>query len=225
MQHRKTCAIIVAAGKSTRMGTDKQRIVIGEKTVIEHCVDNFQAAKHIDHIIIVTSKESLAYMTAIAPSKVCCVTEGGDSRQKSVSIGIERIPEDVEFVAIHDGARPFASPALIDAICECAYGSGASVPVIPITSTVKRMDADGNVVSTVDRDALRLVQTPQVFHLQQYKDALACAGNMDFTDDCQLFEKMNRTVTSIAGDEKNIKITTPDDLLLAQLIKQRMDEA
>ena len=225
MQHQKTCAILVAAGKSTRMGTDKQRIHIGTKTVIEHCLDNFQAAKHIDSIVIVTGKDSVEYMTSIAPSKVWAVVEGGNSRQQSVILGLQAIPSDVIFIAVHDGARPFASPALIDEICECAYRFGAAVPVIPITSTVKVIDDCDRIVSTVDRDSLRLVQTPQIFNLQQYKQALADAVDLDFTDDCQLFEKMNLPIVCVKGDEKNIKITTPDDLLLAQLIQQRMDEA
>lgn len=224
MQHQKTCAIIVAAGKSTRMGTDKQRIMIGEKTVLEHCLDNFHAAKNIDYMVIVTSKELVTYVKSLNQPKVCCVTEGGNSRQKSVGIGLDMVPEDVEFIAIHDGARPFASPALIDTVCEYAYSSGAAVPIIPITSTVKQINGDGTIVSTVDRDCLRLVQTPQVFKLQPYREALSCSGDVDFTDDCQLFEKMNWAVTGVMGDEKNIKITTPDDLLLAQLIRQRMDE-
>ncbi len=224
MQHQKTCSIIVAAGKSTRMGTDKQRIAIGQKTVIERCLDNFQQAKHIDHIVVVTAKESIEYVTSIAPSKVCAVVEGGDSRQASVSLGLQAVPVDVEFVAIHDGARPFASPALIDALCECAYNSGAAVPVIPITSTVKQIHSNGTIISTIDRDCLRLVQTPQVFNMKQYQKALAHVDGMDYTDDCQLFEKLSIPVVWINGDERNIKITTPHDLLLAQLIEQRMDE-
>ncbi len=225
MPHQKTCAILVAAGKSTRMGTDKQRITIGDKTVIEHCLDNFQAAKHIDCIVIVTAKDSVEYMKTVATPKVCAVMEGGDTRQNSVMLGLQAVPSDVMFIAVHDGARPFVSPALIDEVCECAYRSGAAVPVIPITSTVKVIDDCNRIVSTVNRDSLRLVQTPQVFHLQQYKSALADAAGLDFTDDCQLFEKMNLPVACVKGDEKNIKITTPDDLLLAQLIQKRMDEA
>ena len=223
MQHHNTCVIVVAAGKSTRMGMDKQRITIGKKTVIERCLDNFQMASHIDSIVVVTSKESMAYISSIVPSKVCAVVEGGASRQMSVSLGLDWIPNNVEFIAIHDGARPFVSPVLIDAICECAYCTGAAVPVIPITSTVKQITPNGKIIATMDRECLRLVQTPQVFDLRQYKKALANAKDMDFTDDCQLFEKMNLPVAWIAGDEKNIKITTPNDLLLAQLIEKGME--
>lgn len=225
MQHPKTCAIIVAAGKSTRMGIDKQRISIGQKTVIERCINNFQQSKYIDFIVIVTAQESIEYITSIATSKVFAVITGGASRQASVQLGIQAVPADTEFIAIHDGARPFASPVFIDTLCECAYRDGAAVPVIPITSTVKQIHANGTILSTIDREDLRLVQTPQVFDIQQYKQALAHANGMDYTDDCQLFEKMNMPVTWINGDERNIKITTPHDLLLAQLIEKRMDEA
>lgn len=225
MPSMNTCAILVAAGKSTRMGKDKQRIIIGQKTVIERCLDNFQASSHIDSIVVVTRKELIPFIKSIAPTKVYAIVEGGNSRQESVCRGIAALPKTTQYIAVHDGARPFVSPALIDSICEQAYEFGAAVPVIPITSTVKQIDPNGIVISTIDRNCLRLVQTPQVFQLTKYQQALAYAAGMDFTDDCQLFEKMGLPVAWIDGDEKNIKITTPDDLLLAQLIEKRMNEA
>ncbi len=226
MAKHRTCAIIVAAGRSTRMGQNKQLINIGDTTVIDRCLQNFQNANTIDDIVVVTSPDLLAYIKEIAPPKVHAVIEGGATRQESVCRGLEAVPQNCRYLAIHDGARPFASPDLIDHVNRAAYENGAAAPVIPVTSTVKLIDDTGKIVDTVDRDRLRLVQTPQCFDREQYKTALsaALAENADLTDDCQLFERRGWTVVWVEGSECNIKLTTPVDIALAQIIGKRMDD-
>ncbi len=226
MEKHRTCAIIVAAGRSTRMGQNKQLIKIGDTAVIDRCLQNFENAQTIDDIVVVTPAELCTYIAKKVPTKVCAVIEGGATRQESVSRGLQAVPPSCQYVAIHDGARPFASSALIDRVNVAAYENGAAAPVIPVTSTVKLIDDTGKIIDTVDRDRLRLVQTPQCFDLEQYKTALSAAieENADLTDDCQLFERRDWPVIWVEGSEDNIKLTTPADLALAQIIGQRMDD-
>ncbi len=226
MTTHRTCAIIVAAGRSSRMGQDKQLIPIGNTTVIDRCLANFQQADTIDDIVVVTSASLCAHVAHTAQTKVCAIIEGGATRQESVQRGLAAVPSSCQYIAIHDGARPFASPALIDRVNHAAYKTGAAAPVIPVTSTVKLIDDTDKIIDTVDRNRLRLVQTPQTFDLAQYRMALDAAiqAKEDLTDDCQLFERRNQTIVWVEGSEENIKLTTPADIALAQIIAQRMDE-
>ena len=115
---------------------------------------------------------------------------------------------------------------MINSIIASAQQVGAAVPVIPVTSTVKRIDSSGKITETVDRDCLRLVQTPQVFEKKRYRQAIdrAIADRIDLTDDCQLFERLNWPIAAVNGSEENIKLTTPADIALAQIIAKRMNE-
>ena len=223
---KKTCAIIVAAGKSTRMGQNKQLIPIAKTTVIEYCLNQFQNTDAINAIVVVTSPELIPVLHSLNFSKIHKIVVGGNTRQESVLHGLDAVPEDCEFIAIHDGARPFAAPTLINSIIASAQQVGAAVPVIPVTSTVKRIDSSGKITETVDRDCLRLVQTPQVFEKKRYRQAIdrAIADRIDLTDDCQLFERLNWPIAAVNGSEENIKLTTPADIALAQIIAKRMNE-
>ena len=223
---KKTCAIIVAAGKSTRMGQNKQLIPLGSTTVIEYCINQFQKTDAIDAIVVVTSRELISVLHNLNFSKIHKIVTGGNTRQESVMHGLAAVPQDCEFIAIHDGARPFASSALIKRVITSAHEVGAAVPVIPITSTVKQIDSSGRIAETVDRDCLRLVQTPQIFEKNRYQQALdeAITDHVDLTDDCQLFERLGWAIATVDGSEENIKLTTPFDIALAQIIAKRMDE-
>lgn len=220
-----TCAILVAAGRSTRMGQNKLLLKLNGMPVLEYCIRQFQQAASIDSIVIVASPQLLPLVKSFSYSKIYAITEGGCSRQASVLCGLAAAPSETSHIAIHDGARPFASPDLIDSIVEQAHISGAAAPVIPITSTVKQVDCSGNITGTIDRERLKLVQTPQVFDLHRYHEALDCAirENQDLTDDCQLFEQMGWPVTAVTGSEKNIKLTTPTDMIFAQIIAKGGD--
>ncbi len=226
-RHPLTCAVIVAAGQSRRMGIPKILYSVQNKTVIERCLENFESSKCIDSIVIVTSPQHLDEIKKFATSKVIAIGLGGQTRQDSVKNALSLLPNDCAFIAIHDAARPFTSPDLIDTVCKAAYRYGAAAPVIPVTSTVKQINADGNISSTIDRDQLRLVQTPQVFKLDEYVELLnsATTSGYDLTDDCQLWEMQGKTVYSVDGCFDNIKLTTPDDLVIADFIAQRMDES
>lgn len=226
MDTKHTCAIIVAAGRSTRMGRNKQMIPLGRMTVIERCLDQFQKSQTVDSIVVVTSAELLPIIRNLPFSKICAVIEGGNTRQESVLRGLRAVPQNCRYIAVHDGARPFTTPTLIDRVLHAAYDIGAAVPVIPVTSTVKRIDLSGRIIGTEDREYLRLVQTPQAFELEQYQRALdqAVAEHADLTDDCQLFERMGWPIAWVEGHEENIKLTTPTDIMLAQIIAQRRDD-
>jgi 2-C-methyl-D-erythritol 4-phosphate cytidylyltransferase / 2-C-methyl-D-erythritol 2,4-cyclodiphosphate synthase len=216
-------AVIVAAGRGTRAGADvpKQfRPILGAPMIrqslvmfLEHPNVGFvQPVIHRDDIDLFQS--SAAGLDALPP------VFGGATRQISVRAGLEALAAQApEIVLIHDAARPFASAALASRAIAAARQSGAAIPALPVTDTVKSVDASNRITGTLDRASLRLVQTPQAFAfpllLEAHRKA-AAAGRSDFTDDAALAEWAGLTVTAFAGEAGNIKITTPDDFARAQ---------
>jgi 2-C-methyl-D-erythritol 4-phosphate cytidylyltransferase len=152
----------------------------------------------------------------------CPVVAGGSTRQLSVASGLRALAADVDVVLVHDVARPFVPVAVIDRVLRALdRGCDAAVPALPVTDTVKRVDADGNVVATVDRDKLVAVQTPQGFRLAALVAAHDAAPDESASDDASLVETMGGTVVVVAGDEDAFKITTQRDLLLAEAVVAR----
>lgn len=156
--------------------------------------------------------KSVAFVT-----KPLTITEGGKERQDSVSNGAA-LCGDAEYIAVHDAARPFITPEEIETVCADAEKYGAATLAVPVKDTIKVAAADGTVCATPERSTLRAIQTPQVFRLSLYKEALCLAKNAgkQYTDDCQLIEAAGGKVYLTPGDYKNIKITTPEDLLVAE---------
>lgn len=218
----KTAAILVAAGSSARMksgGASKTMMEIGGEPVLSRTLRAFEHAVCISKIVIVARacdfdaiQKASAFVT-----KPLTITEGGKERQDSVSNGAA-LCGDAEYIAVHDAARPFITPEEIETVCADAEKYGAATLAVPVKDTIKVAAADGTVCATPERSTLRAIQTPQVFRLSLYKEALCLAKNAgkQYTDDCQLIEAAGGKVYLTPGDYKNIKITTPEDLLVAE---------
>ena len=218
----KTAAILVAAGSSARMksgGASKTMMEIGGEPVLSRTLRAFENPACISKIVIVARacdfdaiQKASAFVT-----KPLTITEGGKERQDSVSNGAA-LCGDAEYIAVHDAARPFITPEEIETVCADAEKYGAATLAVPVKDTIKVAAADGTVCATPERSTLRAIQTPQVFRLSLYKEALCLAKNAgkQYTDDCQLIEAAGGKVYLTPGDYKNIKITTPEDLLVAE---------
>ena len=222
-------AIIVAAGSSGRMGEGRNKIFesFGGKTVIRHTLLAFEASALVGSIVLVCRAEDMAAMEreCAGIGKSVNVTAGGSSRQESVSRGLEAMRLSgpaKDYCVIHDGARPLITAKLIDSVCRDAVKYGASAAAVPAKDTYKVVDREGFIINTPDRSSLMAVQTPQVFRLEEYGRAIESAiqNKLDFTDDCQAMEHAGVPVHMTPGDYKNIKITTPEDLLMAEAITE-----
>lgn len=218
----KNCgAVIVAAGTASRMGgIDKVMAELCGEPMILRTVRAFQESDVIRSIVIVTRQDLLEPIRQLCTGmdKVCAVVEGGSSRQESVELGLCALPKETVLAAVHDGARPLISQAVIDRTVRAAHTYNAAAPAIPVKDTIK-VAKGGIVAATPDRSKLRAVQTPQVFNLDLLKGALEKArqDNAEVTDDCSAVERLGMSVKLVEGDERNIKVTTPVDLKIAQL--------
>lgn len=219
-------AVIVAAGSASRMGgIDKVMAPLGGEPMIARTVRAFQECDAISEIVVVTREDLIVPIGRLTRdmSKVTAVVAGGASRQESVHLGLNALSDKVKLAAIHDGARPFVTWQLIDWVVRAANSYGAAAPAIPVKDTIK--EVQGFVVkNTPDRSALRAVQTPQVFDFDILRAALKKAKDdgAEVTDDCSAVERMGMSVKIVEGDERNIKITTPLDLKIGELLLEEM---
>ncbi len=219
-------AIVLGAGSGTRMKSEKNKMLleIMGKTVIERSVEAFLELSEVDEIIVTAREQELdTYLELFYDDRITFVI-GGATRQESVRNAVETIDE-ADLIIIHDGARPFIKTEDIIATINAAREHGAAAVGVPVKDTIKVIDTDNFVVSTPERSTLFAVQTPQVFSFELYKKALDSAQEkgLDFTDDCQLIEAAGGKVKMVEGDYSNIKITTPDDIALAEnIILQRL---
>ena len=220
----KTAAIIVAAGGSARMGrsVSKPYLNLAGKPVLYYCLQAFERAKSVDSIFLVVKKgdERLCERSALKPfrfRKLAGMTTGGKARQESVLNGLESIGRGFGVVLIHDAARPFITPVLIDKSAAVARKKGAVIVAVPVKDTIK--SADGKL-RTLDRRKLWAAQTPQAFRYELIMDAIqrAFKDNYIGTDDAELVERLGRRVEIVEGTDGNIKITTPVDLLVAETL-------
>ena len=216
-------AVIVAAGAGVRMGgADKLFTRIGGRSLLAHAVAAFDECASVDRIVLVASPQNIAEMramlTAESFAKVAGVCTGGARRQDSVFCGLKQLGP-CDWVAVHDGGRPLLKHALITRGLRAAAETGAAVPVIPLADTVKEIAADGTIVRTLDRESLRGVQTPQVFRYDLLLRAHQQVSE-DVTDDAAMLERLGVAVRTFEGDPRNIKITTAQDLLLAEAYLQ-----
>lgn len=220
-----TCsAVVVAAGSARRMeGIDKILAPLGELPVIVHTLYAFQDCPAFDEIVVVTRQDLLVEVSRLCKEykldKVTKVIAGGAERMLSVRAGLQEVRPDADMVAIHDGARPLVTQEILEEVVKRAAVTGAAVPAIPITDTVKRAEG-GVTVETVDRSALWAVQTPQVFEFGLIRTAVekAVTDEENLTDDCAAVERLGMKVSLTTGSRENIKITTPFDLLLGEAI-------
>lgn len=219
-------AVIVAAGNATRMGgIDKVMASLGGEPMIVRTVRQFQECDAIREIVVVTRADLIVPVMDLCHefTKLTAVVVGGDSRDESVLMGIATLSEKCKLVAVQDGARPFASWKLIDRVVRAANTYGAAAPVIPVKDTIKVVQR-GLVESTPDRSTLRAVQTPQVFDYDLLRSALLLCkrDKIPITDDCSAVEQLGMKIKVVEGDERNIKITTPMDLKIAEMLLEDM---
>ncbi len=223
----KTCgAVIVAAGSASRMGgIDKVMAPLAGEPMIRRTVRAFQNCDAVSEIVIVTRQDLILPISQLCQEypKVTAVVVGGKSRQESVNNGLNALSKEVKLAAIQDGARPFVTWQLIDWVIRAANTYGAAAPAIPVKDTIKTVEG-GVVLNTPDRSKLRAVQTPQVFDIDLLQGALKKAreDGAEVTDDCSAVERLGMKVKIVEGDERNIKITTPMDLKIAELLLEEM---
>lgn len=223
----KVVAIIVAAGSGKRMrhSTKKQFLSIGCKPILAYTLDAFDSIDRVDRIILVIPRGWKRYcqkeiIEKYEYRKEIEVTGGGARRQDSVACGLALVSSDYEIVIIHDGVRPFVTRRMVVESIAKARKFGACVVAVPVTDTIKMVGRDGVIKRTLPREHLWRVQTPQTFRLSLIKKAYAKALKDRFygTDDAQLVERVNRPVKVVSGDYRNIKITTREDLILAETL-------
>ena len=223
----KTCgAVIVAAGNASRMGgIDKVMAELQGEPMIARTVRTFQNCDCISEIVIVTREDLILPITNLTRDmhKVKAVVRGGSSRQESVNLGLNALSKEVQLAAIHDGARPLISMEVIDRTVRAAHTHSAAAPAIPVKDTIKVVEGRV-VVNTPDRATLFAVQTPQVFDFDLLRGALAKAEaeGAQVTDDCSAVELMGMKVKIVDGDERNLKVTTPMDLRIAEMLLEEM---
>ena len=218
-------AIILGAGAGTRMKADKSKLLleINGKTVLERTVETFSKIKEINEIIVVCRESDLdSFENVLSPYNVSYCF-GGETRQQSVMNAVETIDE-CDYLLIHDGARPLITKKEITDTLTSAIQNGAAAVGVMVKDTIKVIDSNYQIVSTPDRSSLVSIRTPQIFEFKMYVDAVekAKADGKDFTDDCQLIEYFGKPVFTVIGDYGNIKITTPEDLPMAEgVLKMR----
>ncbi len=212
-------AIILGAGNGTRMKSEKSKLLleIGSKTVIERSVEVFLSVSDIDEIIVVARAQDIDIYSELLTDERISFVIGGATRQQSVKNAVETV-DDAHLIVIHDGARPLIKCEDIEKTIRAAEEFSAAAVGVFVKDTIKIVDKQGFVESTPDRSTLFAVQTPQIFDFDLYKSAMQKADEqgLDFTDDCQLVELCGGKVKMVEGSYSNIKITTPDDIALAE---------
>ena len=223
-------AVIVAAGSSERMGSDKMLMTLGAKPVIIRTLMAFQQSPMVDDIVVVTRQEKIMGLADMIKlydiSKVTQVISGGATRMESALAGVSAVKEGAKLIAIHDGARPLVTQGVIRRVVEAANEHMAAVPAVPCVDTMKQVNQEGVVIGSVDRSSVVRVQTPQVFDADLIKGALSRAveKNLPLTDDCSAMEMMGVKTYVVEGDAGNIKLTEPDDMILAEAILKNRGE-
>ena len=223
----KTCgAVIVAAGNASRMGgIDKVMAQLKGEPMIARTVRTFQNCDAISEIVIVTRPDLILPITQLTRNmpKVKTVVAGGKSRQESVNLGLSALSDKVKLAAIQDGARPLITWQVIDRVVRAAHTYGAAIPCVPVKDTIK-IGNGGVVQSTPVRATLFAAQTPQVFDFDLLRGALKKAELEDYavTDDASAVEYLGMKVKIVEGDERNIKVTTPMDLKIAEMLLEEL---
>lgn len=219
--------VIAAAGTGSRMKSkiNKQYMLLNQRPILRYSLDVFEQYEAVDEIIIVAHPRETEYceneiVKKFGYHKVKKVIPGGEQRQDSVWAGLIELGEDTDYVAVHDGARPLLTPALLGELLKAAREWGAAIPGIYARDTLKVVDRDGFVSNTMDRSSAVFIQTPQVFRYSELYQAYEMAMEEEYrsTDDAALFEKYIGRVKVVPGDYNNLKITTPEDLVIAQAL-------
>ncbi len=215
---KRVSVIVVAAGEGKRFGDAKPYALLKGKPILEWSLDAFEAHEDVAEVILVLRDDSRKKVYSERYTKIVSVVKGGEKRQDSVLSGFRQIdPTKAEKVLVHDGVRPLVSSELIGRIIEAVQEKGAVVPAVPLKDTVKRVDGQ-EVKQTLEREKLFCVQTPQGFFYSVLKAAFDQAAEENFygTEEAALVERTGKKVYVVQGDPKNIKITTPEDIKIAE---------
>ncbi len=211
--------ILPAAGRSTRFGGGELKKVfvpLHGKPVWLHSAERFAARADVSEVIVVISPEDEPYFQENFGNAGFRYVLGGETRSESIANGIAALQAPAEFIAIHDAARPGIASAMIDAVFHAAAGSGAAILALPVPGTLKRVSAENAIIETVPREGIWEAQTPQVFLRRLILEAYEKFGTEGATDDAALVEKLGHPVSVVRGSLTNLKITTREDLEIAQ---------
>ena len=223
-------AVVLGAGSARRMGFDKMTAMLDGLPVLIRAISAFEQSPLIDEIVVVTRTERLGEIADLCAQyqlrKVSAVVCGGKTRTESALAGVMALKQDPALTAIHDGARPFVSQELIARAVERAGVQYAAVPVLKSTDTLRGVNDEGTLTAQLDREHVVRIQTPQVFLTDLVKGALSDAvqRELTFTDDAAAVERMGVAIQSVPGEEDNIKLTTPQDMAVAEEIIRRRRE-
>lgn len=227
----KNCVIIVAAGSGKRMRSAiaKQYIELKGRTILSYTIETFNNSENIDDIILVTSKDAVDYVRReiiekYGFDKVRTIVEGGAERQDSVYKGLKAVDSDTDVVLIHDGVRPFVADKYIAELESIAMEFGGCVLGAPVKDTIKVCNSEGYITDTPKRETLWLAQTPQCFKYDIIMKAYEKAEKEGYrgTDDSMLAERLGIRIKMVKGDYDNIKITTPEDLYMGEVILENI---
>ncbi len=214
----RVAAIIVAAGEGKRFGAAKQFVLLSGKPVLEWAIEAFVFHPEVDEVVVVLPETSPAELIKMKWAKVKAVVAGGKERQDSAVRGLEAVSEGIEIVLIHDGVRPLVQAELITKIIQAARTYGAAIPALPIEETIKEVEKE-RVLRTWERERIVRVQTPQGFR----RSLLQAGFNQAFQqgyygpDEASLVERLGQEVVIVPGDKRNIKITTAEDIKIAEV--------
>ena len=218
-------ALVAAAGSSSRMGgVNKLLQPLDGMPVLARTLTALQMAEKVDEIIIATREEDLVEISQLCKTygitKCTKGVRGGKTRAHSVLLAAMEADPKTDLLAVQDGARPLVTPQLIDSVIAAARRCSAAAPAVPIKDTIKQVKEGEAIEKTIDRSTLRAVQTPQVFDAELLRAALQSAIDQELpiTDDCSAVELLGKTVYLVEGDETNLKITTPTDLVIAEAL-------
>lgn len=223
----RVAALVPAAGQGARMGTEvpKQFLTLGGAPLLVHALRILGAADVVTEIILVVPKADYGYcqqelLPSLGLEKPIKVVIGGARRQDSVRLGLQAVSPDMDFVLVHDAARPFVTLEMVEQAVDAAKVHGASIVAIPMRDTVKRVKPDAVIQSTLDREGLWLAQTPQVFRIGLLVEAHQKGekDGVEATDDAFLVERLGYRVWVVPGSLENIKITKPEDRLMGEAI-------
>ncbi len=225
----KVGVVIVAGGSGKRLGgtKPKQYQILGQQPMLIHTINAFAEALPTSEIVVVVAEDRVEYWRnlsarfSVATHKVVA---GGAERFNSVKAGIEALSETVDIIAVHDGARPFCSCELIQRALACAISSGSAIPVVSLSDSVREVAEDGSS-HALQRSKLRAVQTPQIFDAVLLRRGYMQSYSSSFTDESSIVESLGERVWLCEGESQNIKITTAEDMLLAEQILERLEEA
>ena len=227
LMNSKVCTLIPAAGKGSRMAhsVKKPYLELAQKPILAHTIQRFEQNSAVDAIFVIVDQADFSecHATVLRPyafTKVQKLVDGGETRQMSVYNGIRALSTDVDFVIVHDGVRPFVTDEVIFACLAAADECGAAVAAVPVKDTIKIANTDRFIVETPSREQLWAVQTPQVFRKSLLEEAhqAAQARQLTATDDASLVEQLGFPVKLVEGSYANVKITTPVDLQIAEVL-------